>query len=143
MSKADVQFKICLPQDKLAYSAFVGFISTGGKSQKVLSPCILVHHEPSLTWAKNGEGQKTHLLALFLQIYQQVWKFENEDVKIINIFFKNYAETKFKLLYLSSDSWKKINCKAKHFFRHPDLRLLSTHLTRVNVQLSMSFEKVS
>jgi hypothetical protein len=94
-----------------------------------------MYTKPSLTWAKNGEGQKTQLLAFFLQIYQQVWKFGNEDVKIINIFLRIMQKQNvcFYIYLHSSDSWKKINCKAKHFFRHPDLRLLSTHLTMVNV----------
>jgi hypothetical protein len=61
----------------------------------------------------------THLLALFLQIYQQVWKFENEDVKIINIFL-NYAKTICKLLYLSADQLgKKFTARPNYFFDIP------------------------
>jgi hypothetical protein len=30
--------------------------------------------------------KETHFLALFQEIYQQIWKVENEDVKITDIF---------------------------------------------------------
>jgi hypothetical protein len=58
-----------------------------------------VHHGPKAHIEKVGEDKSRICLVLFLKIYQQIWKVENEDDKIIDI---KIAETLWRLLYFCS-----------------------------------------
>jgi hypothetical protein len=49
----------------------------------ILFKCV--HHDPKAHIEKVGEDKSRICLVLFLKIYQQIWKVENEDDKIIDI----------------------------------------------------------
>ncbi len=63
--------------------------------------------------------KETQLFALFQEIYQQIWKVENEDVKVIDI-IKNFQKHYESFYFFVPDyrSAEKRHCVAKHFLRH-------------------------
>jgi hypothetical protein len=86
--------------------------------------------------AKSGGDKKTHMLDLFLKIYQLIWKNENEDVKLqikLKICRNTVNPVVFLYIFcfLSLDQLEKRHCKAKHFFAISNLRFKDPHFIRV------------